>query len=343
MNNLNNRNQRKERSRYTFTGDVAKRPKDAHPDSPSEVEAYVADDAELKQAINLAIYLGRPLLLEGEAGCGKTRLATAIAHELGLVLHRWDIRSTSLAKEGLYEYDALLRLHDVQVAQKNSNNPINLGRDPSNSEDYLRYGALGKAFRSGDRPAVVLIDEIDKADLDFPNDLLTVLDDPWTFEIAEAGLENGKLKQVGPALHPPIVIITSNREKGYLPLPFLRRCVYYYMKFPDRTGLQKIVEAHYGEAITGRTESATAETSPKTEFISAAIGRFLRLRESGELYKNPGTSEFLDWVDAMMTFGNLTTLLPVLKSRDTKQIPFREVLFKVQKDWQKFDAATIGG
>ncbi|MCY7407001.1 MAG: MoxR family ATPase [Alkalinema sp. CAN_BIN05] len=340
---MNNRNQRKERSKYKFTGDATKRPKDAHPESPSEVEAYVADDDELKQAINLAIYLGRPLLLEGEAGCGKTRLATAIAHELGLVLHRWDIRSTSLAKEGLYEYDALLRLHDVQVAQKDSNNMIDLGRDPSNSEDYLRYGALGKAFDSGDRPAVVLIDEIDKADLDFPNDLLTVLDDPWTFEIPEAGLENGKLKQVGPALNPPIVIITSNREKGYLPLPFLRRCVYYYMKFPDRTGLQKIVEAHYGEAITVSTESTTAKTQLKTDFVNAAIDRFLRLRESGELYKNPGTSEFLDWVDAMMTFGNLTTLLPLLKSLDTKQIPFREVLFKVQKDWQKFDAATIGG
>lgn len=324
--------QRKDRARYHFVGDATLRPTQAHKDSPQAPEPYVVEDPELKQAIDLAMYLRRPLLLEGEAGCGKTQLARAIAYELGLPFYRWDIRSTSLAKEGLYEYDALLRLHDVQMSQSGAS----LGRDPREPGNYLRFGALGNAFRLVDCPAIVLIDEIDKADLDFPNDLLTVLDEPWAFDVPEATGEDGKPMRVGPAAHPPIVIITSNREKGYLPLPFLRRCIYYYMKFPDKAGLEKIVEAHYGEL---RTESE----SVASEVIDAAIDKLLTLRDSSNLFKNPATSEFLDWIDALLQVGNPEKMVSLLKSSDAKKIPFRELLFKVQKDWDQFTAATVVG
>ena len=323
---------RKDRLRYHFTGDVTQRPEKIHKDSPQGQEPYVVDDPELKQAIDLALYLRRPLLLEGEAGCGKTQLARAIAYELGLPFYRWDIRSTSLAKEGLYEYDALLRLHDVEMSKSMPKDERDPKRDPSQPENYVRYGALGKAFRLGDCPAIVLIDEIDKADLDFPNDLLTVLDQPWEFEIPEAAMK------VGPAVHPPTVIITSNREKGYLPLPFLRRCIYYYMKFPDSAGLRKIVEAHYGM----ESPDSVLKEPVKNELVNEAINKFLSLRESGGLFKNPSTSEFLDWIDALIEFGNGRKIMSMLRSADEKQIPFRELLFKVQKDWTQFRSMAIG-
>jgi MoxR-like ATPase len=327
--------QRKDRSKYQFTGDPAARSTNPHPDSPEEIDPYVVDDPELKQAIALAIYLGRPLLLEGEAGCGKTRLAETIAYELGLPFYRWDIRSTSLAKEGLYEYDALLRLHDVQI-KAGGGESGDRSIDPAN---YLRFGALGKAFQLKNCPAVVLIDEIDKADLDFPNDLLTVLDKPWSFEVPEAIQADSKPLTIGPAQHPPIVIITSNREKGSLPLPFLRRCIYYYMKFPDRKGLQKIVEAHYGELA----EPATSARNFKQELVDAAIDRFIKLRESKALFKSPATSEFLDWLDAMVEFGDGERLVKLLGLADDKRLPFREVLLKVQKDWDQFSAMGLEG
>ena len=161
----------------------SERPKNPHQDSPKYPEPYVVSDP-LRKAVNLAIYLRRPLLLEGDAGCGKTRLASAVAYELGLPLYRWNVRSTTKAQDGLYEYDALLRLHDVQTQKMllehsgaeldgdADESQAKLDRDPANPEDYLEYGALGKAFLLTDRPAIVLIDEIDKADLDFPNDLL---------------------------------------------------------------------------------------------------------------------------------------------------------------------------
>ncbi|NJM48779.1 MAG: MoxR family ATPase [Alkalinema sp. RU_4_3] len=328
--------QRKDRSKYQFTGNPAARSQTPHADSPSEIDPYVVDDPELKQAIALAIYLGRPLLLEGEAGCGKTRLAEAIAYELGLPFYRWDIRSTSLAKEGLYEYDALLRLHDVQL----KTGGVESGDKSINPANYLRFGALGKAFQLTDSPAVVLIDEIDKADLDFPNDLLTVLDQPWSFEVPEAIQSDSKPLTIGPALHPPIVIITSNREKGALPLPFLRRCIYYYMKFPDRNGLQKIVEAHYGEAEATQATAtqATEAKGFKQALVDAAIDRFLKLRDSKALFKSPATSEFLDWLDAMVEFGDGERLVKLLGLEDDKRLPFREVLLKVQKDWDLFSA-----
>jgi MoxR-like ATPase len=314
-----------------FTGDCQQQTPFSHINVPTELEPYVIDEdqQELIEAINLAIYLQRPLLLEGEAGCGKTRLAMAIAYELGVPFYRWDIRSTSKAKEGLYEYDALLRLHDVQVKQAKGE----IERDPTLSLDYIRYGALGNAFRLTDYPGVVLIDEIDKADLDFPNDLLTVLDRPWAFEIPEVtipglGTERQPLK-IGPAVHPPIVIITSNRERKQLPLPFLRRCIYYYIQFPKSSGLKKIINAHY---------PLTTDLKPDPRLVDAAVDKFIAIRNQVGLFKHPGTSEFLDWVAAMVEFGNLEKLLPQLKILDSKEIPFREVLFKVQKDWVIFSS-----
>jgi MoxR-like ATPase len=321
---------------YSFTGDPTQRPPTAHAAAPVDPEPYVIgeDNAELKQAVNLAIHLQRPLLLEGEAGCGKTRLAVAIAYELGLPFYRWDVRSTSKAREGLYEYDALLRLHDVQ-AQKVDRN---LGRNPANPADYLRYGALGNAFQLQDCPAVVLIDEIDKADLDFPNDLLTVLEKPWRFEVPEVVIETQGQKQpmkIGPAPHPPIVIITSNREKGNLPLPFLRRCIYYYVEFPKKEHLLQIIAAHY----------AHAPESPDPALANAAADQFLAICQTGKLFKNPGTSEFLDWISAMVKFGSVEALLKQLsaahdasqrESGQRESVPFREVLFKVRQDWQQF-------
>jgi MoxR-like ATPase len=297
------------------------------------------DNAELKQAVNLAIHLQRPLLLEGEAGCGKTRLAVAIAYELGLPFYRWDVRSTSKAKEGLYEYDALLRLHDVQARQVDAH----LGRDPANPADYLRYGALGKAFQLEDCPAVVLIDEIDKADLDFPNDLLTVLEQPWEFKVPEVVIETKGQKKpmtVGPASHPPIVIITSNREKRDLPLPFLRRCIYYYVEFPNKDHLLEIIAAHYPEE----------SERPDAQLADAAADRFIAIYQRGNLFKNPGTSEFLDWISAMMKLGSVEMLLQQLRAENAKHaegkdeipsVPFREVLFKVRRDWEQFKPVEV--
>jgi MoxR-like ATPase len=310
------------KTRYTFRGNINYRPQNPHPDSPDKVEPYIAD-SELIQAVNLAIYLRRPLLLEGEAGCGKTRLAAAVAYELGLPFYRWDVRSTTKAEEGLYKYDAILRLHDVQTQKVDSQ----LNRDPSDSTNYRRFGALGKAFRLEDCPAVVLIDEIDKGDLDFPNDLLAVLDEPWEFEIPETGeIGERKIK----AKHQPIVIVTSNKEKGNLPYPFLRRCVYCFIKFPDNLKqLRKIVNAHYETQIESQL--------PSPKLIDAASDRFLQIRQNGGFFKPPGTSEFLDWLSALQSFdakpysaSKLTTANP---------LPYRELLLKLGADWQKYSSA----
>ena len=257
------------------------KPSTAHPDAPKQPEPYIAGDPLIK-AVNLAIFLRRPLLLEGEAGCGKTRLASDVAYDLGLPLYRWDIRSDTKAQEGLYKYDAILRLHDVQTREVNPD----AKRNPSDATKYRDFGALGKAFLVADRPAVVLIDEIDKADVDFPNDLLAVLDDPWSFEVRET--------QEPPiiAKHKPIVIITTNKEKSNLPAPFLRRCIYHFVEFP-KDKLKEIVEIHY---------QVKKEKAPSANLIDAAVSRFTAIREAQNLFKSPGTSEFLDWLNALQKF-----------------------------------------
>ena len=303
---------------YRFQGDPKKRPQEVYPDAWNKQEPYVAEP-ELVQAVNLAIHLGRPLLIEGEAGCDKTRLAAAVAYELGLPLERWDVRSTSRAREGLYEYDTILRLHDVEAQKVDKN----LGRNPSNPEDYRRFGALGKAFHREESSTVVLIDEIDKADLDFPNDLLAVLDDPWEFFIPET-------QETITASHQPIIIITSNKEKGNLPAPFLRRCLYYFAEFPNETKrLQEIVESHY---------KLQAEKAPGEGLVTAAAEKFLEVRREGGLFKIPGTSEFLDWLDALWSFGSKPYTATGL--RRMKSIPYPEVLFKLRADWKKYASTS---
>ncbi len=313
--------------KYVFTGDSSKRPGNPHPDSPHEPEPYIASE-ELKQAVNLAIYLRRPLLLEGEAGCGKTRLAHALAYELGLPFYRWDVRSTSKAQEGLYSYDSILRLHDVQISQFETKQgsqaiaPAGTLRDPLDPESYRTFGPLGKAFILRDCPAVVLIDEIDKADIDFPNDLLAVLDDPWEFEIPETG-ETGDAKIK--AAHKPIVIITSNKEKGNLPAPFLRRCLYHFIEFPDNERLEKIVDRHYH--IKG-------DKQPLSTLVTSAIERFQNLRSEGGLHKKPGTSEFLDWIEALQNFGS-GPYKPSQVADMNSALPYPELVLKLRADWQR--------
>jgi MoxR-like ATPase len=310
-------------ARYTFCAQPENRPNSSHLQSPAKPEPYIADP-ELIQAVNLAIYLRRPLLLEGEAGCGKTRLASAVAYELGLPFYRWDIRSTSKAQDGLYTYDAIRRLHDVQVKQLDPN----LNYNPSDATNYRKLGALGEAFNCKDCPAVVLIDEIDKADLDFPNDLLTVLDREQEFTIPETQ----EIIKPTPG-NEPIVIITSNKEKGNLPAPFLRRCIYYFVPFPNDTKrLQEIVDAHYHSQ-----KDNSKNTSPSAELVEAAAERFLEIRNAGGLFKNPGTSEFLDWIEALQNFASKPFTASKLK--ESKHIVFPELLFKLRADLQKYKTA----
>ena len=304
-----------------------------HPDAPETPEPYIASP-ELRRAVNLAIYLERPLLIEGEAGCGKSRLARHVAYALGLPLYEWPVRSTSKAEEGLYTYEAILRLHDVHIwevearaAEHSEKDPKQAGkapkqgkRNPEQPMDYVSFGALGKAFNMADCSSVVLIDEIDKADIDFPNDLLTVLEKPWEFDIRETGQSKINAK------HPPIVIITSNKEKGNLPAPFLRRCVYFYMQFPDDPILLKnIVDAHYKDP----------KEAPDAELTKAAATRFLSVRSKGDLYKKPGTSEFLDWIEALRQFEKIKPALAQLQD-DTAKLPYPELLFKLRADWERY-------
>jgi MoxR-like ATPase len=327
------------RSHYVFYGDMQHQSQNPHKDAPQEQEPYLAAP-ELVRAVNLAIYLGRPLLLEGEAGCGKTRLAHAVAYELGLPFYRWDVRSTSKAQEGLYTYDAIQRLHDAQIkhllpAQPAASAPAtspaaqetthasaddaSTPKDPSNPQDYVRLGPLGKAFALRDCPAVVLIDEIDKADIDFPNDLLTVLDDPWKFAIHETG----RTVQAD-ANNRPIVIITSNKEKGNLPAPFLRRCIYHFIQFPEEQ-LRTIVETHFAK-----------QQLPLPSATDLAISRFVALRQTGKLHKKPGTSEFLDWLSALEHFSSPASPSIQLMETEEGTYPYPELLFKLRADWQNF-------
>ncbi len=302
------------KTRFTFYGDPNRRPEEPHQESPAREEPYKAS-RELRKAVNLAIYLERPLLLEGEAGCGKTRLAHAVAYELGLPLYRWDVRSTSRAKDGLYSYHSILRLHDVELRRSGASTGR---RDPSNPKDYRSFGPLGKAFRTRDCSAVVLIDEIDKADLDFPNDLLAVLEHPWEFEIPET-----EETITADSDYPPIVIITSNKEKGNLPRPFLRRCIYHLVHFPDAALLEEIVAIHYQQR---------APETPDERVTKAAIRRFQHIRDKGGLHKPPGTSEFLDWIEVLQHFEAPPYTASQLEELDALP-PCPQVLYKLRADW----------
>ena len=321
-------------------------PEDIKDDIPQEPEPYYCDaKSGLIKAVNLAIYLRRPLLLEGEAGCGKTRLAKAVAYKLGLPYYRWDVRSNSKAQDGLYTYDAILRLHDVQIQQlgkplehqtkqpqynQKNQETKPAQRNPSNPKDYRTLGALGKAFHFQECPSVVLIDEIDKASIDFPNDLLTVLDEPWKFIIPETG------ETIEATEHNrPIVIITSNREKGNLPAPFLRRCIYFYLEFP-KDQLREIVQAHDLKANQAPQVDQKKKAQPRDEgdIVARGIECFLKIREDDSLVKKPGTSEFLDWLEALRNFDGEIVNIAEQLAKDSP-LPHPELLFKHSEDWLK--------
>lgn len=266
---------------------------------------------ELVEAVNLAIYLQRPLLLKGEPGCGKSQLARAVAYELGLDFKAWYIKSTSRAKDGLYNYDTVGRLRDAQLAASNSLKPEEKQRFNQPST-YITWGALGEAFIA-EKPTVVLIDEIDKADIDFPNDLLLELDQRC-FVVDET-------RQMVKANIPPIVFITSNDEKD-LPDAFLRRCLFHYVEFPNDERLFVIINAHF-------------PAEPEA-LIKKAIFRFLELREEmqkdkGEAGKKVSTSELIDWLRVLRRYPQDE----ILAKLDGK-IPFTGVLLKNWDDHKRY-------
>jgi MoxR-like ATPase len=228
-------------------------------------DSYVAGD-DLTVAVNAAVALERPLLVKGEPGTGKTELARQVAQALDLPMIEWSIKSTTKAQQGLYEYDAVSRLRDSQLGDPRVNDVAN----------YIRKGKLWTAFEA-DGKVVLLIDEIDKADIEFPNDLLQELD-RMEFYVYETG-------QTVAARHRPIVIITSNNEKE-LPDAFLRRCFFHYIRFPDAETLQAIVRVHFPDI--------------KQTLLTAALTQFYALRDTGGLKKKPSTSEVLDWLKLLL-------------------------------------------
>src|ERR1700716_3176941 len=228
-------------------------------------DRYIATD-DLMMAVNAAVTLGRPLLIKGEPGTGKTQLAQEIARSLGRPMFEWHVKSTSKAQQGLYEYDAVSRLRDSQLGDARVHDIAN----------YILKGSLWEAFESQTQP-VLLIDEIDKADIEFPNDLLRELD-RMEFFVYET-------KELVKAAQRPIVFITSNNEKE-LPDAFLRRCFFHYIRFPDKETMEKIVAVHF--------------PGIKKQLLREALERFLELREVPGLKKNPSTSEFLDWLKLLV-------------------------------------------
>ena len=228
-------------------------------------EAYVATE-DLTVAVNAAVTLQRPLLVKGEPGTGKTELARQVSQSLGLPLIEWHVKSTTKAQQGLYEYDAVSRLRDSQLGDARVH-------DVSN---YIRRGKLWQAFDAPDR-VVLLIDEIDKADIEFPNDLLQELD-RMEFHVYETG-------ETVRARHRPVVIITSNNEKD-LPDAFLRRCFFHYIRFPDAETLAAIVRVHF--------------PGIKPALLTTALTQFLEVRDTPGLKKKPSTSEVLDWLKLLL-------------------------------------------
>jgi len=266
---------------------------------------------ELVEAVNLAIYLQRPLLLKGEPGCGKTQLASAVAYELALPLETWYVKSTSRARDGLYTYDAVGRLRDAQLATSGRLTPEQV-QALDDAATYVRWGPLGRAFQQ-ETPTVVLIDEIDKADIDFPNDLLLELDER-RFLVEETG-------QPIAAKIAPIVLITSNDEKD-LPDAFLRRCLFHYVEFPQRDRLIEIINAQF-------------PASPDA-LVQQAVTRFLELRENmgkdkGEAGKRVSTSELIDWFRVLRRYPEDEAL----KKLDGK-LPYPGVLLKSWEDHLRY-------
>ncbi len=253
-------------------------------------DKYVVTN-ELMNAVNVSIALEKPLLIKGEPGTGKTMLAEAIADALDMELIIWGIKSTTKAQEGLYVYDTVQRLYDSQFGEGNV----------GDISQYIKLGKLGEAFTS-DKQVVLLIDEIDKADLEFPNDLLWELD-KMEFYINET-------KETVKTKYRPIVIITSNAEKE-LPDAFLRRCIFHYIEFPNKEKMEEIVKVHFGDIERKLSEKA--------------LEAFYELRGMDDLQKKPSTSELLDWIQALMISGvDINNL--------KKEMPFVGVLLKKNQD-----------
>ncbi len=227
--------------------------------------SYISTD-DLSMAVNAAVTLERPILIKGEPGTGKTQLAIEVAQSLGKPLHEWHIKSTTKAQQGLYEYDAVARLRDSQLGDDKVHDIAN----------YIVRGKLWEAFESDVQP-VLLIDEIDKADIEFPNDLLRELD-RMEFYVYET-------KKLISARHRPIIIITSNNEKE-LPDAFLRRCFFHYIKFPDEETMAKIVDVHFPNL--------------KKDLLSEALNAFYKIRDTRGLKKKPSTAELLDWIKLLL-------------------------------------------
>jgi MoxR-like ATPase len=266
---------------------------------------YVATD-DLKLAVNAALALTRPLLVKGEPGTGKTLLAEEVARALGRSLYQWHVKSTTKAQQGLYEYDAVSRLRDSQLGD---------GR-VGDIGNYIKRGVLWEAFES-ETPAVVLIDEIDKADIEFPNDLLRELD-RMEFYVYET-------QQTVTARHRPLLVITSNNEKE-LPDAFLRRCFFHYIRFPDRETMTRIVDVHF--------------PALKKALLKEALEVFFNLRDVDGLKKKPSTSELLDWLKLLLA----EDIPPdALRSSDRKAFipPLHGALLKNEQDVHLFERVVF--
>ena len=253
-------------------------------------EGYIAS-GPLVDAVNCAIALERPLLIKGEPGTGKTMLARHVAEGLGMPLLQWHIKSTSKAVDGLYVYDTVQRLNDSRFG----------GGDVSDIRKYIKHGPLGQAFAAADRH-VVLVDEIDKADLEFPNDLLRELDE-MRFTITETGEEIAAQKR-------PLILITSNNEKE-LPDAFLLRCVFHFIEFPEPDLMRQIVDVHHPHLDAA--------------LLDQVLVKFYWLREQSELRKKPSTSELVDWISALLSSG-------MSIDKVEEHIPFLGALLKKEQD-----------
>jgi len=333
---------------YTYTGDYQPQKirdthgKEEYPSDPLGRKYYpYLPEEPLKKAVNLAIALERPLLLEGEPGCGKTRLASAIAYEftqknlrkpkvkdsksLWWNFYTWNVKSTTRARDGFYTYDAVARLRDAQL----------IGSDPERLRNYLgdeevkklevrladktkyrTFGEFGNALRKQTYRPILLIDEIDKADSDFANDLLLELDE-LRFEIPDTE------EKFQPPTHKPIILITSNREKP-LPEPFLRRCLYYYVEFPDTEHLNKIISKRFGDLAHS-----------KSEVVKKAVEQFKAIRELLKKQpgsRPPGTSEFLEFLTALIQ--ERESIADAIKELDNlgNELPLLGTLIKTKAD-----------